>query len=719
MRFLIKFDLPWQNKSIGVRCRVAGARLVCRVAGARLVALLFLSAQVHAQDAVIYDDALRGSWQDFSFGGVTNFAATNPVQAGNRAISHLGSNFSAVSFSNVATFSTLNFPRLRFYLHGGASGGQQYSIALQLGATLVANQSLNSYIQGGAIAANEWRLVDVLFAQAPLSFSGDFDRISVQSQASGNAQAVVYLDEVTLLSAALPQPNIFANGFEGSDVVAPANALQSERDVSVDSMTSDRFTWRDRANQPRVAVLAHNTGQTGPGGTRGGELREYRYQVAAATRIVRASPDFASGFGYLVSHRSEGTTGIPGDDSPLGHGFTGTFSRIFEGRHHAIFRFNMSYPQYSRTNAAAPNTRYDVPVTVEWVFATGRDHPLFAQSWDLSAVPINAVETDLRAPYGQLLFDGSASAGAHSPIASVGWGDLYKFTSTTNPLSYSSAWSWNQPNTVPYVKLATAAVDATMGTVQTQTKAQQDAGGYFGADRMNTTSAGGNACSAAQGQASLMPCAFNWPYQSVNYSLSGASGTTNNTRLAWGTNFGFLGQAQYPIHGSDFYGGPLAGNPRASGYPRKGFSAFIVLGTNSSDPVGQQVAQVEVVQNTTLTAALGSVQITGPAGVNRPDSVTYSPAGWNHVYAAFALSAAANRLDANFNVGAGALLNPLLIVSNWTAGAPLSVRFNGALLSADVDYFASPRAAQNELWLTLNRSLSGAVNRLEVLNTVR
>ena len=153
-------------------------------------------------------------------------------------------------------------------------------------------------------------------------------------------------------------------------------------------------------------------------------------------------------------------------------------------------------------------------------------------------------------------------------------------------VTFNSQWTWNQLNTVPYVKLATTTVDATMGTVQTQTKAQQDAGGYFGTSRMNTTSAAGNACTVAIGGIDhRMPCAFNWPYQAINYSLVGANGTTNNTRLAWGTNFGFLGAAQYPIHGSAFYGGPLAGDPRASGHPRKGFSAFIVLGLNSLDPV--------------------------------------------------------------------------------------------------------------------------------------
>ena len=672
----------------------------------------WVAGLAYGQDQILFDDALRSGWQDFSFGGTSNFANTAPVHTGDRSIAHTGSNFSAISVFNTTAINTAQFPRLRFYLHGGTAGAQSYSIALQSGPTLLKNEPLNAYITGGQIAANEWRLVEVIFAQAPLNFSGSFDRISIQSQAGGAAQGVVYLDELALLSA--PASNaLFTNGYEGNDPPPAANILLVERDVTVDSMTSDRFSWRDSNNQLRVAVLAHNTGQTGPGGTRGGELREFRYQVGAATRIARATPDFAGGFGYLVSHRAEGSTGIPGNDSPLGHGFPGTFTRIFEGRHHAIFRFNLTYPQYSRTDANPANTRYDVPVTVEWIFATGRDHPVFAQTWNLSAAPINALNNDLRAPYGQLLFDGAANAASHSPISQVAWGDLYKFISTTSPLSYGSAWTWNTPNTVPYVQLMTAAVDATMGTVQTQTKAQQDAGGYFGSSRMNSTSAAGNACSAAQGGPFLMPCPFNWPYQSVNYSLVGANGTTNNTRLAWGSNFGFLGQSSYPVHGSDFYGGPLVGNPRASGYPYQGFSAFIALGTRTSDPVAAMVTQIETVQSMILSASLGSVKTSGPAGVNRPEIRPYQPAGWNHVYAALAFVADNNRLNANVNVGQGVLRKPLLIIENWNGAAP-SVRLGGVNLVPDVDFFASTRPATNELWLTLNRDLSGGANSLEI-----
>jgi hypothetical protein len=140
-----------------------------------------------------------------------------------------------------------------------------------------------------------------------------------------------------------------------------------------------------------------------------------------------------------------------------------------------------------------------------------------------------------------------------------------------------------------------------------------------------------------------------------------------------------------------------------------------VLGRHTVDPVGAQVGQVEVAQGTALTAAIGTVATSGPAGVNRPDSVAYAPAGWNHVYGAWAVAAAANAVDVNFNVTAGTLSRPMMIVSGWTAGTlPAVVRYNGAALVQDVDYFPSVRTSASELWITLGRNMAGGANRVEI-----
>ena len=678
------------------------------------IGLLFSAGVACATDLPVYDDALRSGFQDWSWGGGINLSNTTPVHAGTRSIALTGNNFNAISLAKPgAGLSPAAYPTLQLWIHGGNGNNQSLTLFLQDTATsTMTSVPLNAYIAGGGPTAGTWKLATVSLATAFPSIT-TFDRIDIQSN-SGGTQATVYIDDIVLKGAAGPDP-IFADGFDGSGPPA-ANGLAIEHDVSVDGIASDRFTWRDRDGLPRVAVLAHNNGGTASNGSRGGELREFRYQVGGGTRIARATSGGAGGFGYVVSHPYSGdycTAGATpgGSGSSLGHAFSGQFQRVFEGRHHAILRFTQNYPRYCTNNP--PAQTYNVPVTIDWVFATGRSDPLWSITWDLSGIPVDRLQDDSRAPYGELRFDGAANDNAMSTIAGVGWGDYYKFNSSTNPVTFSSAWTWNTPNTVPYVKLWTSAVDATMGIVQTQTISQQDAGGYWGQDSWGKTSAQGSGCPGYY----LMPCDYNWPYQSINYSLSGSNVATSNTRLAWGTNFGFLGQQSYPVRGNAQYGGgalALPGNPTASGWPKKSYSTWIVLGTHSSDPVGKNVTDVEIVQSLTLTAQVGSVAANGPSGIADATIRAYTPLGWNPVYGALTFDASGNRLDANIKVGSGTLRHPLLIVRGFSSQTYPTLTLNGQALVRDQDWFPSLRGSASELWITLNRDLTGASNRIVI-----
>ena len=230
---------------------------------------------------------------------------------------------------------------------------------------------------------------------------------------------------------------------------AGAGPLLIERDVTVGEMLSDRFTWLDAGGRPRVVVLAHNDGPAGPGGSRGGELRELRYETPERTRIVRASGSESSGFGYVVAHRHEDTQGIPGDADDLiqGHRHPGQVVRVFEGTHHAILRFTQIYPRHSSTTASVPNQRYELPVTVEWLVATGRDHPLWAVTWDLSGVPENDLDLDSRAPYGELLFDGSRLRGRSQPHRRGGLGRPLPVRVHPSPVPTTAPGPGTRPNT--------------------------------------------------------------------------------------------------------------------------------------------------------------------------------------------------------------------------------------------------------------------------------
>jgi hypothetical protein len=244
-----------------------------------------------------------------------------------------------------------------------------------------------------------------------------------------------------------------------------------------------------------------------------------------------------------------------------------------------------------------------------------------------------------------------------------------------------------------------------MGLVQSQTMTQQDAGArnafYHDVTAYwNHTSAQGDA-----GDGYAMPWQDSWPYQANAYSIDvGAS--SNNARLTWGTSYGFLGQTSYDVHD-----GVVATAP---GYPKKSYAVHVVLGPHSAGPVEAQRAEVEAIQTLALGASIGSVATSGPAGPARSDAITYAPPGYDPVYGALTFAAAGNALDANIAVGAGRTLkHPLLVVRGMNA-YPSSVKFNGATLTADVDYYPSLRAGANELWLTLNRDLTGTSNRLQL-----
>ncbi|WP_150132170.1 hypothetical protein [Dokdonella koreensis] len=674
-----------------------------------------LGAAMPAQaDLVVYDDALRNGFQNWSWGEV-DLQVPAPVHAGTQAIAFRAHSWQGLSFARPGQpVSAGAYPQLRFWIRGEA-GGEQFRLVLQSAGAAVAEAALDGFVAGGAVAAGQYREVVVRLADPPLAYAGAFDRIDLVD-ASGRAPANpqrVHVDEVRLVEGSAVVDPVFADGFEGSGP-PPAGGLAIEHGVAIDGLSGDRFAWTDRAGLPRSATLAHNNAGTAADGSRGGELREFRYQVGAATRTLRAVGGGAGGFGYVVSHPTDAAacTG-EGDSSSLGHFTPGQFQRVFEGRHHAIFRFTQAYPRYC--TVSAPAARHDVPVTIDWVFANGRDHPLWSITWDLSAVPVGRLADDSRAPYGELRIDGAASDGARSLIAGTGWGDRYRFTSSTDPLTLASAWTWNQPNTVPYAKLWTTAVDATMGIVQSETIDQQDAGGYWGQDLWMRTSGQVSGCPGNH----LMPCNYNWPFQTVNYSLSGGN-STRSARIAWGTNFGFLGQAQYRIRGNAYYGGSangtaLPGDPMAPGWPRKSYATYIVFGTHSADPVGAQVAQIETIQGLSLSATIGSVATSGPAGVADATTQTYAPPGYDAVYGALTFVAAANRLDANIAVASGMLRHPLLVLRQYGGSLPATLRLNGAVLVRDQDWLPSPRPGAQELWITLKRDLSGAVNRIEIV----
>jgi hypothetical protein len=467
------------------------------------------------------------------------------------------------------------------------------------------------------------------------------------------------------------------NSSTGGATTGPREAcskLALENNVNVTGVSTDRFTWQDSDCKPRTAAMQRAAK---------GILRQMTYQLSSGSkRTVSGASNSYQGFGVTSNH------GLGGGGSS-----EGLFEALFVGSHHAIYRYQF-------------NVSTDLPVTLDWIFATGRDSPIIAITYDMTKRK-PGINADTRTPYGDLAWDGDDNKGK-TQVSGVGWGDRYKFTTTKAPLTKNSTWDYAQKNLVPYVIEWTEAPDAEMGLVQTQTWEQKDAGGYGNYANWGKTSA--NQVRVA-GQVGTMPATFNWTYQLNQYELcpTGSDNgcdvtkTTASHRMAWGANYGAIGgdgaDGKYDAYGND---------KRLSGYPYQSYAVFMVLGEHSKAPVFAQMSDIEVVQGTHLTATTGTVAAMVPGGVARTDLVATAPAGYDPRFSAWSVQAADNKVALKLVVDKGALKSPLLIVTGFTGSTPPSVTLDGAAQRADIDYFMSVDAKSQQLWITLRGALSGS-----------
>lgn len=513
----------------------------------------------------------------------------------------------------------------------------------------------------------------------------------------------------------------------GSAGAALCGALAVDSNVSLNGFLNDQYRWYDSACRLRSAALARNDT------SKGGNAKQFTYVLAdGTTRTVNPGSNGAAGFGYVVAHLSNPSFAwaYGADDSPLGSGDSATSNNLFSGEHHAIHEYTLNYVRYGLTQEAITNhsidpwtwingpddpnrqfvTVYNVPVHIQWMFATGRDYPIWSVTFDLSAAPDHAIDSDFRAPYGDMNVEGGDGSDL---VGGVAWGDSYRFVTSGNVFTMDNDWDYAQRNPgAPYDYLWTSTTDAEMGLAGTRLTARQNAGGYNNYQapiwRGKTSLNMGQLCLNDDGAGPAynhkLPCTSDWAYQLIQYSVASANETTNNKRLAWGADWGSLGNSSFTS--SNGYA--------VSGYPKVSYSVYVVLDPHSKNPTQNMARQAETVNLTTLTASVGTVRTQGIAGVGRTDLQPYDPSGFNPIYGTWEVDALNNQVDVSFAVPASApapLDRPILVVHNYTAPAsPAQIMLDGVALTANSDYFSSLRPGAAELWITLNRQLAGTHN---------
>jgi hypothetical protein len=180
----------------------------------RLLALMFLGftlllgqrGSAAPTDTLIYGDNLASGWANWSWDSTLNFTNSSPVHSGTHSISAALNPWAGLSLHYDGVLVPGSDNLLSFWIHGGTTNGRTLRVYLQdsNGAGLP-HVMLNDYVQGGAVAVNEWREVRIPLSTL-LAGSAGWTRLTIQ-EGTGTAQPTFFVDDIRLVQdGSLPTP---------------------------------------------------------------------------------------------------------------------------------------------------------------------------------------------------------------------------------------------------------------------------------------------------------------------------------------------------------------------------------------------------------------------------------------------------------------------------------------------------------------------------------
>ncbi|HMQ33715.1 MAG TPA: hypothetical protein PKD53_23485, partial [Chloroflexaceae bacterium] len=150
-------------------------------------------------ETMIYADALAPGWQNWSWGSSINLNSGTVVREGTRAIqvTHLAP-WAALRLHAERPLLTAGHKTLRFWLHGGATGGQALQLYVETGI------AMSLQVRLPAPEANRWTLVEVPLAR--LGSPAQITDLAIQ-EAGGATGRPFFVDQLSLVAVGVaPQP---------------------------------------------------------------------------------------------------------------------------------------------------------------------------------------------------------------------------------------------------------------------------------------------------------------------------------------------------------------------------------------------------------------------------------------------------------------------------------------------------------------------------------
>ncbi len=182
-------------------------------------------------------------------------------------------------------------------------------------------------------------------------------------------------------------------------------------------------------------------------------------------------------------------------------------------------------------------------------------------------------------------------------VKKVMWGDRFQFATLSVPLTRDSEWTWNVANKKGRYN-ALVAGPYEMGLFEpTPFRATSTRDGW--SDNRGSTSSlrpDGEGCGGGQN----LPSDWEWPYQSVQYSLPcKRTGTTSFKKMSWGTtSFYGAGNAISTVFDSPTTSSPFVGYPSSKILK---YDVCLVLGRTTTYGLTRTAARLATINCATET----------------------------------------------------------------------------------------------------------------------
>ncbi len=257
----------------------------------------------------MFSDELHASITSYSWGDYALNDSSN-ARTGEKSIRLAPSSNSALYLYSSLPITSKEYEKLRLWVHGGASGGQQLKLVLTSGGQPVKELRLDELIPGG-LQADTWSPVELQLAEhLP---NGLFDGVIVAGAVDGE-QPPVYLDDLALVRKYVAPPEIVEVRMNMHQLVllpGESQSLAAESFLSngeTKVLTAEADWLSDRPDVVQVndgTLTALRPGIALITATTSGHTAEAYVQVTEAAAEAMYTDAFEPGFHNLSWHEKD------------------------------------------------------------------------------------------------------------------------------------------------------------------------------------------------------------------------------------------------------------------------------------------------------------------------------------------------------------------------------------------------------------------------------